>query len=137
VLVDTAVRQETETDRVERIFAEAEEVGIDLVRLGDLGQVEVRLPVNRRFRRPPSNAGRTRERARPDDPQNDGYDAASVQTLSFSLRGLATDPLSPADMAFANSASTLAPSPLKRFLKPAVWIVFATVFLSTERSAIT
>jgi hypothetical protein len=105
VLGDAPVGQEPEPDRVEGVLGEAEEVGVDLVGLRDFDQVEVRLPVDRRFRRPESNAGRARERARPkEEDQRGEKPAAPDQTLSFSLRWQELIPLSPAVMAFANSA---------------------------------
>jgi hypothetical protein len=119
---------------VEGVLREAEEVRGDLVGLSDLAEIELRLPVDQLIAVRESKTGRARERARPKEDQRD-QEAAPDQTLSFSLRWQELIPLSPAVMALANSAWTFDPSPLNLFLKPAVWIVFATAFLFTEWSA--
>jgi hypothetical protein len=131
MLVNVAIQGGPESERVEGILGEAEVVRVDLVGLGDLTEVDLRLPVDQGFAVRESKTGRAPREARPANDQRDEK-AAPDQTLSFSLRWQVLIPLSPAVMALANSAWTLAPSPLNEFLKPAVWIVFATAFLFTE-----
>lgn len=139
VLVDPSVREEPEADRVEGILGEAEEVRVDLVRAGDLGQVEMGFPVDGRLGGG-SETGRAPDEARPDD-CDQRYDVRVVPTqiLSFSLPSLygQDDALEVDAIDLANSACTFEPWPLNLFLKPAVWMILATFFLSTERSAMT
>jgi hypothetical protein len=58
VLLDPAVGEEPKADRVEGILREAEEVRVDLARPGDLDQVEMGFPIDRRLGRSASETGR-------------------------------------------------------------------------------
>ena len=96
---------------MEGIFGVAEVVGVDLIGLRDLAEVDLRLPIDQGLTVRESKTGRAQEWARPAEDQRDEK-AAPDQTLSFSLRWQELIPLSPAAMALANSAWTLDPSPL-------------------------
>jgi len=99
---------------VKGILREAEEVGVDLVGAGNLGQVEVGFPVDRRLGRGPSKTGRAGNQARPEgETQRKDERAGLSQILSFSLLSLYGQVAAalPEDevIDLANSACTFAP----------------------------
>jgi hypothetical protein len=58
VLLDPAVGEEAKADRVEGILRETEEVRVDLTGPGNLDEVEMGFPIDRRLGRSPSETGR-------------------------------------------------------------------------------
>lgn len=106
---DPSIGEQPESDRVERVFREAEEVRVDLIGPRDLDQIEVGFPVDGGFGGCGRKTGRA-EKARPACDDDLGYDerAEPFQILSLSLPSLYGQAAAPLDdvevMAFANSA---------------------------------
>jgi len=76
VLVNLRVGDQAEPARVERVLAEVEEVGSDLVVLRDPDQVQVSFEVDRGPLGPECESGRARSRARPEDEEQRGDEGA-------------------------------------------------------------